>query len=101
MRDRLRETRFPVGVADALVMHLEGANDASDVVGVDDVRASRIARTKQIVKSFGAELMGELGVRAPLSSFDITRGELHLVERRPDIEPCAAADDRDQARCER
>ena len=87
-----REPRVLLGVRRALVEHLERADDAPDVVGVDQRRRGGVSRREQLVQRLGPVLALERLVALAHRVVDLLAGgELPVVEGGAHVEPGPAA----------
>ena len=91
--DRLgrRESLALLGVRNALIKHLKRANDASHVMGMDALRALRIASIQKLIERIGTVLLSKALISPASVALDFTRGKPHIIKSRHDIEACSAA----------
>ena len=80
------KTRCLLGIRHALIVHLERADHAFDVVGVYELRASGVALGKKGVQPLVAQALMQLEVGGSAFVFQLALGKLHDVEGGPEVE---------------
>ena len=79
MLARNTKLTFLLCIGDTIIMHLERANHATNIMGVDDRSGLGVTLGKQRVQRFLANALGKLLILRAAIVLKLARGKIHLI----------------------
>ena len=86
MLARNTKLRLLLRVGNAIIVHFQRANHATNIMGVDDRGGLGVTLGKQRVQRFLANALGKLLIPRAAIVLKFARGKIHLIQGRLEIQ---------------